>query len=181
MMLDVAAPARLAPYVSPDGGEGWMPVLKNAHSSVAQALRGLGWEKRGDAEPGVLYAVIRNPVDRYFSTLGMMLKHMPFDALETRVRHTLERSPHLVWTNGGDTHFAEQADFLGDAEVTLVGFPHLASWLAGLGVSAVPHRQKSDADLVQILRKRLEGPELVARLEENYAADFALWRRSWRR
>ena len=195
----VAEPTRA--MFHPDSGIAVWLIPKNAHTSIQEYCMGQGFIRvPGGAVPdtNMNIVVLRDPVDRYISTVWTMWHHTTprnlsnpptldtlkwedwdwffYSVLEWNVKHG------EPWKHFGDNHFKSQADHIPDRPMTVVDFldvqqlPKMLMIHAGVAACPLPHRMQGNIEAKGTALQMLEESD-AAIIREHYSVDETNYRR----
>lgn len=167
------------------------PILKNAHSSLTDRLKGKPflfgrWLREPELPVGaVSFAVWRDPFDRYVSGLAQMWRQGAVADVEWSVFvdgvEGFNRRTSSPWTCRGDRHFIPQVRTwhrMGDRRVLfrMDDLGEVWQWLALHGpwpVCDMDWQKPTDP----WMRRYAEQALTRGIIDRHYSADLALWRR----
>lgn len=166
------------------------PILKNAHSSLSDRLKGKPYlfemyirdEWPGDVVAS--FAVIRHPVDRYISALAQMFRMdmAPGQSWEAFIdgveRWNRERSK--PWTCRGDRHFLPQSLTVDRMPEPRRLFPmghwsELWAYLVSYGFNAFREPLDYQKQTPEAWHLHARDTLSVGIIERHYATDLGMW------
>lgn len=140
-----------------NGRIAWVPVFKNASTSIKQAVIEAGWSQTTSTYEDT-FAVVRHPVDRWWS--GIHQYH-----LNNQIPH----SELFEEAQGGkfvfDQHTKPQDEQIPDGSI-LVAMDDLHEYCRLLDLE-LPH--------LRARSRSVESPDLVPSITDYYATDFELY------
>lgn len=144
-----------------DWRQGYVPIPKCATNSLRATFP--EWRATDDYEGGAhLFALIRDPVDRWFSGIAEATFHYDPDRDYDTMLDVARTEGRFVW----DQHTQPQASFVNGYDVELVALDYAADYIQG----RFGRRLRWER-----CRGWSPAPDLVPAIREFYAEDVALY------